>query len=196
MSDYMVEAGASARARARRRRALVTLLVVVLALFGAFWFAWSYWKKPPEPATAGSTPTCTTVKALTRPSRLNVYNATSRNGLAASTAAELKKRGFVIGAVANDPLKRKITAAAEVRYGTSGKAAVQSVLALVARPVKLADSRKDASVDLVIGNGFKALAPIPTPTSTLPACTPTATPRTTPRATPAKKPSLVPTTTR
>lgn len=185
MSDYMVEAGASARARTRRRRALVTLLVVVLALFGAFWFAWSYWKKSPTPPSASSTPTCTTVKAVTRPPMLNVYNATGRTGLAASTAAELKKRGFVIGTVANDPLKKKITAAAEVRYGKSGKVAAQSVLELVANPAKLADTRKDASVDLVIGNGFKALTPLPAATATLPACTPTPTAK----ATPVKKPS-------
>ena len=56
-------------------------------------------------ASAPPTPATTTV---------NVYNASSKNGLAARTAAELRERGFVIGEVRNDPLRRKV-AVAEVR---------------------------------------------------------------------------------
>lgn len=181
MSDYVVESGASARARARRRRALVTLLVVALALFGAFWFAWSYWKKPATPAAA-ATPTCTTSKPAAKPAKVNVYNATTREGLAASTAATLQRRGYVIGAVANDPLHKTIKGTAEIRYGRSGTTAAAPVLALVTKPVKVVDGRKDSSVDLVLGNGFAALAAAPTATATLPPCKATTT-------TPAPRPS-------
>jgi hypothetical protein len=186
VSDYVVESGASARARARRRRALITLLVVVLILFGAFWFAYSYWKKPPAPS-AGSTPTCQIVKTVAKPVKINVYNATTRTGLAASTAEALKLRGYVIGTVANDPLKKSIKASAEIRYGKAGVTVAGPVLGLVARPTKVVDKRKDTSVDFVLGNGFKALTPVPTATSTLPVCTTTSAPAKKPSATTTSK---------
>ena len=90
MSDYVVESGASARARARRRRAAITLLAVLLVLFGAFWYAYSYYRNPPA-AAATPTATCTTAKQPAKVT-VNVYNATGRDGLAASTAEELKAR--------------------------------------------------------------------------------------------------------
>ena len=43
MSDYTTEARGSVRAR-RKRRSLITLAVVVLGLFFAFWYAWSYYQ--------------------------------------------------------------------------------------------------------------------------------------------------------
>jgi len=186
VSDYVVESGASARARARRRRAIVTLLVVALALFGAFWFAWSYWKKPSTPS-AGPTPTCTTSKPAAKPVKVNVYNATTREGLAASTAATLQKRGYVIGTVANDPLRKTIKGTAEIRYGKTGATVAVPVLALVTKPVKVVDKRKDTSVDVVLGNGFKTLAAAPTATATLPPCKATSTPAPRPSSTATKK---------
>lgn len=179
MSDYVVESGASARARARRRRTLITLGLVALLLFGAFWFAYSYWKQPAKPS-AGPTPTCTTAApnptASAAPVKVNVYNATNRSGLAAATAKELKKRGYVIGTVANDPLRKTIKGTAEVRYGKSGVKVAAPIESLVSKPAKVVDARKDTSVDLVLGNGFKDLAAAPaTSTTALPACPPTAT---------------------
>ena len=47
MSDYTTEAEGSVRAR-RRRRSLITLAVVVLGLFFAFWYAWSYYQADTE----------------------------------------------------------------------------------------------------------------------------------------------------
>ena len=88
---------------------------------------------------------------------LNVYNATKRRGLATDVAKELRRRGFVVGKVSNDPAKRKVTGVAEVRASTAGAAAARTVGAQVASFVAVPDQRKDASVDLVLGAGFHAL---------------------------------------
>lgn len=168
------ESGYARRARLRRRRMLVTLGLVALLLFFAFWYALSYYQKGPEPR---ATPTnCPTVTATVKPSsfRLNVYNATDREGLAGSTSKALANRGFTIGAVANDPLKKKVVKSAEIR---SSKAGAKNA-ALVARQVHgaalVVDKRKDASVDLVLGKAFKALTtPAKATAPTLPKGCPT-----------------------
>jgi hypothetical protein len=73
-----------------------------------------------------------------------------------------------VGQVANDPLKKKIEAPAEIRFGPNGKAGSELVAKLVEGAVPTQDTRADASVDLVIGNGFKALVVAPTTTTSTP----------------------------
>jgi hypothetical protein len=179
--SYVVESGSSRARRARRRRALITLAVVALMLFFAFWYAYSYYRDSNNPKAAPTT-TCTTTaaakptgKATARtPAQVtvNVYNATERNGLAAKTATEIRKRGYRVSTVSNDPLQRTVTIPAEVRYGTSGTASAKLVLTLVKGAKAVRDSRADASVDLVLGEKFTALTPAPktTPAATTPRC--------------------------
>jgi hypothetical protein len=142
-------------------------------LFFAFWYAYSYYRASEEGAAAPRTPTCTATTALAPAQvKVNVYNATSRSGLAAKTAAEVRKRGFRVATVANDPLGKDVGTAAEVRYGRSGTASSVLVIKLVKGAKAVPDRRTDASVDLVLGDKFKALvaapkkgAPTPTPTT-------------------------------
>lgn len=89
---------------------------------------------------------------------LNVYNSTQRHGLAASTAAQLKSRGFVIGQVTNDPLKANLSISAQVRGAKSQAAEERQVAAEVPGAQIQTDSRTDPSVDLVLGSGFTSLA--------------------------------------
>ena len=169
---YIVESGASSSRRARRRRALITLAVVALMLFFAFWYAYSYYRHSDQ-HHAAATPSCTQKPAAVTPAEvtLNVYNATNRAGLAAKTADQVRKRGFKVSTVANDPLQRTIAGTAEVRYGVSGLADSKLVLALVKGAKAVRDARPDSSVDLVLGDKFGALtAPPKTPR---PAATPT-----------------------
>ncbi len=159
--SYVVESGASRSRRARRRRALITLGVVALMLFFAFWYAYSYYQHSDKPrATPTTSCTATTAAAVLAPKQVtvNVYNATDRNGLAAKTAADVRKRGFKVGTVSNDPLSKDVTTTAEVRYGPKGKAAGKLVLGLVKGSKAVADKRTDTSVDLVLGTKFAALA--------------------------------------
>ncbi|MGB8383756.1 MAG: LytR C-terminal domain-containing protein [Dermatophilaceae bacterium] len=164
--SFVVESESSARARKRRRTAIV-LTVVALVLAGAFYYAASYWNAGP---TASASATCTPAAGSAPvPSQVtvNVFNATKRQGLANSTAKLVKERGFVIGSVQNDPAKKAIAQSAEVRYGPNGEAGAQLVIALVAGAVPAKDTRADGSVDLVLGDGFTAIAeptaPVPAP---------------------------------
>lgn len=190
--SYIVESGASTSRRARRRRALITLLVVALMLFFAFWYAYSYYRHSDTPRVA-ATPSCTTPVAAPRPGDVvvNVYNATDRAGLAARTAAALRKRGFKVSTVANDPLQHKVPGPAEVRYGAAGLRGSKLVLGLVKGAKAAHDGRQDASVDLVLGDKFTALAPVPK--ATRPAAKPAPKPTGSTTATPTGKATAKPT---
>ena len=89
---------------------------------------------------------------------LNVYNSTTKHGLAANAAAQLKARGFVIGQVTNDPLKANLSVSAQVRGGKASADELRQVAAEVPGAQIQTDGRNDPSVDLVLGAGFTALA--------------------------------------
>ena len=165
--DAPVESASYRRARKRKRTA-ITLLAVFAILLGTYYYASSYWNQPAN--RSASSPSCTPTIPATGPLqpqhvRLNVYNATKRSGLAATTAKQLKDRGFLVGTIGNDPARRTVPQSAEVRYGPSGERAAQLVLTQVpgAAPIK-DEARADASVDLVLGDAFQQLGPAPTVT--------------------------------
>lgn len=152
------------------RRLLRRFVAVVLAfglLGGAGYAAWHYLVRE-QPVTAAPTPDCTPGPAVTPAPppaplaaakiRLNVYNATARTGLARNVAAQYKARGFRTAAVANDPRKRRVAVAAEVRSGPRGAGGARTVAAHVnGRVAFLTDNRADGSVDVALGAQFRAL---------------------------------------
>jgi hypothetical protein len=158
-----VESESVARSR-RNRRAVITIGVVIALLAAALYIAASYWNSPPAKSPTAA-PSCSSGGISPRQVTVNVYNATKRNGLGSATAKLVAARGFVTGTVANDPLKKAIAAPAEVRFGPAGEASAALVVALVPGAVPIKDTRADASVDLVLGDGFKDLAPAPTTTA-------------------------------
>ena len=173
MSDYTTEAEVSVNAR-KKRRQIVVLGLVVLALFFAFWYAWSYYQadnsaratRPPAATCAPYDPKVVTPEST----KVNVYNASSRDGLAGSVARSLGERGFVIGKVANDPSSRKPPKVAEIRYGPKGEA--QAKLLRTSLPkgtILVKDKRKVVTVDLALGAKYTTLAPVPT-TTAMPMC--------------------------
>jgi hypothetical protein len=145
----------------------VLAVAVVLALAAGAVFGW--WlsgrdiggSAEPVPTTAP----CPTPSPLPAPATVtvNVYNATTKGGLAKSASEQMAERGFAIGDVDNDPLEVAVTGVAVVRHGPQGERSAQLVAANVAGATLLVDGREDASVDLVLGNQFTALA---TPTET------------------------------
>lgn len=178
---YRVTGKAYPRMRRPKRRGRTVLAViasvVVLGLFG--WGALQLFhvfngdggdtkanaapQNQPSCAPAPS-PTATGKPApLPQPSgvTLNVYNATTRFGLAKSTADELAKRGFKVAKFANAPTgyDLKVTQSALLVAGPAGEAAARAAGTQVAgSTVKIDPTRKDKTVDLMIGTGFKALA--------------------------------------
>lgn len=154
------------RHRHEQRKATTTILIALLMLFFAFWYAFSYYRASGgDEANAGATCRPYDPKVATPGNTtVNVLNATSKNGLAARTASELRRRGFQVGEVKNDQSGRKV-AAAEVRFGPSGKGHAALVVPLGGKGTKqVADKRKGTTVDLVLGNSFATLAPAPTST--------------------------------
>lgn len=158
----------------QRRRSLITIGVVLLGLFFAFWYAWSYYQAETE-AVAARPPAATCApfdpKAVrAEDTTVNVYNASNRQGLAASVSKTLTERGFVIGKVANDPTKRKAPTVAEVRHGPEGLAQAKLLQSTLPKgTVLFADKRKGATVDVALGAKYTSLAPAAT-ASGLPTC--------------------------
>lgn len=153
------------RHRQQQKKATTTILVVILMLFFAFWYAFSYYRASSADGTqAGPEATCRPYDPkVPAPGNttVNVLNSTSKNGLAARTAAELRRRGFTIGEVKNDSSGRTI-AMAEVRFGPSGKGHAALLVPLGGKgTTQVPDKRKNATVDLVLGNSFATLAPAP-----------------------------------
>ncbi len=86
---------------------------------------------------------------------VNVFNASSRAGLAGQTARELATRGFLVGTTANATVTP--TAPEEVRFGEAGLAAAYTLASNLTDPVLILDTRTDGSVDLILSNTFPGL---------------------------------------
>ena len=88
---------------------------------------------------------------------LNVYNSTSRPGLARTVADELLARKFAVGNVSNtEPGYRGVAA---VVSGAAGQSAAFTVQRNVPGSDYFQDGRSDASVDLILAGDYKELAP-------------------------------------
>ncbi len=100
---------------------------------------------------------------------VNVYNATSRPGLAANTAAGLRNRGFTVLDIDNAPPEDLVVEAAQIRASVADSPQVRLLVQHVPGAVVVADGRLDGTVDLVIGDAFTALGdpalvtPVPLP---------------------------------
>lgn len=162
--DYLQESGASIHRRRRRQKTAVTLTLVTLLLLGTFAYSAAYFRgwidtKTTAPGPNAACAGTAAAKAVTpRMVSINVYNSTSRDGLAASVAESLQSLGFKVGTVGNDPLSRSILGIGEIRHGPTGVAG--GVLAATRLPGAgvVLDERKDDTVDVVLGNKFTRLS--------------------------------------
>ncbi len=113
----------------------------------------------PSPDASGGSRAAST-KPPPKPSSItvDVYNSTTRQGLAGTTAGQLEKRGFVIGAIANDPLGKALAGTAEIRYGPKGKSRAIVVAAQVPDSKLVNDKRKNKTVAMSLGKAFEGLA--------------------------------------
>jgi hypothetical protein len=156
----------------RQRRSAIVIALVLLSMAGAFYYASTYFRDTtPKP---GPCTTAVPQQAL-RPNdvSLNVYNSTSRAGLAKTVASAAIDRGFKVKAVANDPKKAGVKQVAQIRFGPEGAASARLVKAHVPGAVYVNDKRKGDTVDLVVGRAWKSFGKEPvevTPTQTLRQC--------------------------
>jgi hypothetical protein len=156
----------------RQRRSAVVIALVVLAMAGAFYYASTYFRDTapkPGPCTTAVPPEALKARDVS----LNVYNSTSRAGLAKTVARAATDRGFKVKAVANDPKNAAIKQTAQIRFGPEGAASARLVRGHVPGSVLVNDKRKGDTVDLVVGQAWKAFGKEPveaTPTQTLRQC--------------------------
>ncbi|MEO5781134.1 MULTISPECIES: LytR C-terminal domain-containing protein [Arthrobacter] len=87
---------------------------------------------------------------------VNVYNSTSRPGLARGVADEFAARKFVVGAIANK--STGFRGVALVVSGAAGQSAALSVQRQVPGSDYFQDGRADATVDVILTDDFKELA--------------------------------------
>ena len=117
--------------RRKRRRAAITLTLVGLVMVGTFAYAAAYFQGwvafgTPQPSASPACQVAAPAKALTPAAvTINVYNATNREGLAASVAKSLRGQGFKVHTIANDPLGKQIAGVGEVRHGQRGSASAR-----------------------------------------------------------------------
>ncbi|MFF1420659.1 LytR C-terminal domain-containing protein [Streptomyces sp. NPDC058280] len=157
------------RPRHRRRIVLAAVAAVValgLAGWGTLQLIDVFTGDGKKNTAAGLKPDCKPSKAparsLPKPGQItvNVYNATPRDGLAQTTADELKKRGFLIGKVGNAPAAydKKVPGAGILLGATLTSDGPFSVLGTQLKgATSKTDTRETADVDLIIGSAFKAL---------------------------------------
>lgn len=150
--------GRSAEARARRRRSIITMIIVLLGLFFAAWYALSYIRAEDHAGAEESTTSESATCGLS-PGQVdvNVYNATSREGLAAQVARDLKKRGFTVKTVANDPKKVEVTGRGELRHGPDGAKGAELVSRHAGTFSERTDERERTDVDVVLGPDYRHL---------------------------------------
>lgn len=88
---------------------------------------------------------------------VNVFNSTSRAGLASSVGKELLARKFVVGAVAN--IEATYRGSAAVVSGAAGQSAAFTVQRHLPGSDYFQDSRTDGSVDVILAQQYNALTP-------------------------------------
>ncbi|MGH3646314.1 MAG: LytR C-terminal domain-containing protein [Micromonosporaceae bacterium] len=90
---------------------------------------------------------------------VNVYNDTDEVGLAKRIADKLKDRGFKIGKIDQDKDPNVVKGTAELRFGPKGLGGAYLLSAHFVETDLLPDTeRKDAEVDVVLGQEFKQLS--------------------------------------
>lgn len=174
---------ASTWRRRRRRRQWITLLAVLGLLVGSGAVAYGFYSGVfgrPDRVDVATLPPCPTASPTASPLTpdkvtVNVYNATTRNGLAAKVATALDLRTFKIAAITNDPKHATVSGVAEIRYGPKGTAAARVVAAQLSGARMVKDGRTNAVVDLVLGAKYSGLKPVASTTvaaTSRPTCRP------------------------
>lgn len=137
-------------------RTPITMVVLLGILIGGTWWGWN--------SLTDSSAEANCVEQKLPNNRLvpkqvvvNVYNGGARAGTAAKVAADLKKRGFNIGKIANEPNGDKVDLVS-IRGATADAPELKLVAGqLNQKAAAAADARPDHTVDVVVGSGYTKL---------------------------------------
>lgn len=147
--------------RPRRRihwQTPVTMVALLGILVGGAWWGWNSLTDSSAEAQCKMTQ-LPSGKLTPQDIVVNVYNGGAPSGSAQATADLLKKRGFTIGKVANEPNGEKVAAVA-VRGNSTTAGEVRLVAGqLTQKAPVVQDGRTDHSVDVIVGKGFTTLNP-------------------------------------
>ena len=148
--------------RWRRIRHGVVIILLALVVIGGAGTAWGilagYIRLPqaPEAPSLAACPTGTYDYLPPEQVTVNVLNAAGREGLARQIADQLVERKFAVSTVGNE--RYSTEAAAVIRGGFAGEPAAFTLQRHVPGSVFVRDERGDATVDLILGPGYEALA--------------------------------------
>lgn len=146
--------------RPRRRihwQTPITLVVLIGLLAGGAWWGWnSLTKSTAEPVCEMQQ--LPNGKLTPKQVEVNIYNAGAKDGTARATADVLRKRGFLIGRITNEPGGQKVNGVV-VRGSAANPQAQLLQLQMLQRAPIVVDQRTDPSVDVLVGKGFTGLNP-------------------------------------
>lgn len=167
--SYVRDNGLASARRRRERRTLAILtfcgLLMVLAVVAAA-VVMSQSGKKTVSCPNGTVSVAPPAQSLFV---VNVYNAGGPSGAAGEAASALHSRSFDTGTIGNDPLKKKLSDAGEIRFGPDGAKGAKLAAALVPGAHLVDDGRDGSSVDVVVGKSFPKLSVVPS-TSAAPRC--------------------------
>jgi hypothetical protein len=158
---------------ATRRRPLPALafLLALSVLTGIVWWRVLHRPEPAgttgtaRPPVAGQTATTCTPSAnairLPTPASVTVVvlNGAGRDLLATKVTSQLKSRGFKMGAPGTTSA---LSGVGEIRYGTAGRAGATLLGYHLPGAKLIPTNRPDTRINLVLGSGFRSLAPADT----------------------------------
>jgi hypothetical protein len=151
---------------ARRPLPALAFLLVLSILTAIVWWRVLHRPDAASHAAVAPAPVATCVpksKLIALPAakavHVTVYNGAAKYQLASDISTQLRSRGFVVGTPGD---ANPLTTVGEIRYGSTGRAAAVLLGFYVpgARLVPL--KRAGATLDLVLGSKFVALAPAAT----------------------------------
>lgn len=159
--SYVRDNGLARARRRRERRSLAVLIFSALLVLGSIVFALAFMGSSPKPATT-SCPSSATTTPPTKKFVVNVYNAGGAKGSAGAAADALRSHNFSVGVVGNDPYKKTIKGAGEVRFGVQGRDAANKYVRQYAPGATLVeDGRDGTTIDVVVGPQFQSIKPAP-----------------------------------
>jgi hypothetical protein len=163
VTDLANEPGVRRASPRRGRRplpALIFLLVLALAALAIWVNLLGDEKRKDEARAAACSSEAAGIPTAVDPATvtINVLNASEVAGQAAKVAETLKSRGFQINLTENDRGGNTVTGVGEVRYGPGKEELARFVALQLPGATERQDGRAEATVDVVLGPEFAALA--------------------------------------